>query len=53
MQDGLPQRPTALLYLMPSHQFPTGHMLSAERRDAIAAWARRLRLLHSRRRFGR
>ena len=41
MPDGLPQRPTALLYLTPSHQFPTGHVLSAERRDAIAAWARR------------
>jgi GntR family transcriptional regulator/MocR family aminotransferase len=41
MPDGLPQRPTALLYLTPSHQFPTGHVLSTERRDAIAAWARR------------
>jgi GntR family transcriptional regulator / MocR family aminotransferase len=39
--DRLPQRPTALLYLTPSHQFPTGHVLSAERRHAIAAWARR------------
>jgi GntR family transcriptional regulator/MocR family aminotransferase len=39
--DGLPQRPTALLYLTPSHQFPTGHVLSAERRETVAAWARR------------
>ena len=36
MPDDLPQRPTALLYVTPSHQFPTGHVLSAERRDAIA-----------------
>jgi GntR family transcriptional regulator/MocR family aminotransferase len=35
MPDGLPQRPTALLYLTPSHQFPTGHVLSAERRDGL------------------
>ena len=39
--DGLPQQPTALLYLTPSHQFPTGHVLSAQRRETIAAWARR------------
>ena len=39
--DGLPQRATALLYLTPSHQFPTGHVLSAERRETVAAWARR------------
>ena len=39
--DGLPQRPAALLYLTPSHQFPTGHVLSPARRDSIAAWARR------------
>jgi len=41
MPDDLPQRPTSLLYVTPSHQFPTGHVLSAERRDAIASWARR------------
>ncbi|WP_131113400.1 aminotransferase class I/II-fold pyridoxal phosphate-dependent enzyme [Lichenihabitans psoromatis] len=45
-QDGLvpsdlPLRSTALLYVTPSHQFPTGVMLSAGRRDSIAAWARR------------
>ncbi len=41
LPDDLPQRPTALLYVTPSHQFPTGCVLSAERRDAIASWARR------------
>jgi GntR family transcriptional regulator / MocR family aminotransferase len=39
--DELPQRPTALLYITPSHQYPTGHSLSLERRHAIVAWARR------------
>ena len=39
--DELPRRPTALLYLTPSHQYPTGHTLSLERRHAIVAWARR------------
>ena len=39
--DELPQRPTALLYLTPSHQFPTGHTLSPMRRNDIVAWARR------------
>ena len=39
--DELPQRPTALLYVTPSHQYPTGHMLSLARRHAIVAWARR------------
>ena len=39
--DGLPQRATAPLYLTPSHQFPTGHVLSAEQRETVAAWARR------------
>ncbi len=39
--DDLPQRATALLYVTPSHQFPTGVALSAGRRDSIAAWARR------------
>ena len=39
--DSLPQRATALLYLTPSHQFPTGHILSVERRETVAAWARR------------
>jgi GntR family transcriptional regulator/MocR family aminotransferase len=39
--DELPQRPTALLYITPSHQYPTGHTLSLSRRHAIVAWARR------------
>src|ERR1700722_19065020 len=39
--EELPQRPTALLYLTPSHQFPTGHTLSPARRAAIVEWARR------------
>jgi GntR family transcriptional regulator/MocR family aminotransferase len=39
--DELPQRPTALLYLTPSHQYPTGHALSLKRRHAVVAWARR------------
>ena len=37
----LPQRPTSLLYVTPSHQYPTGHTLSLPRRQAIVAWARR------------
>ena len=41
LPDDLPQRPTSLLYVTPSHQFPTGCVLSAERRDAVASWARR------------
>ncbi|MGA7803672.1 aminotransferase class I/II-fold pyridoxal phosphate-dependent enzyme, partial [Bradyrhizobium sp.] len=45
-QDGLipeqlPQRTAALLYTTPSHQYPTGTTLSAERRRAIIDWARR------------
>jgi GntR family transcriptional regulator/MocR family aminotransferase len=45
-QDGLiaellPKRTTSLLYLTPSHQYPTGVTLSAERRSDIIAWARR------------
>jgi GntR family transcriptional regulator/MocR family aminotransferase len=39
--EELPQRPTALLYVTPSHQYPTGHTLSLERRHTIIAWARR------------
>jgi GntR family transcriptional regulator / MocR family aminotransferase len=39
--EQLPQRPTALLYLAPSHQYPTGYTLSLDRRRAIVAWARR------------
>jgi GntR family transcriptional regulator / MocR family aminotransferase len=39
--EQLPQRPIALLYVTPSHQYPTGHTLALDRRRAIAAWARR------------
>jgi GntR family transcriptional regulator/MocR family aminotransferase len=39
--EELPQRPTSLLYVTPSHQYPTGHVLSAARRQEIIAWARR------------
>jgi GntR family transcriptional regulator/MocR family aminotransferase len=39
--DLLPQRSASLLYTTPSHQYPTGATLSAERRGDIIAWARR------------
>ena len=39
--DRLPDRTTSLLYLTPSHQYPTGATLSADRRGEIIAWARR------------
>ncbi|MDR3468240.1 MAG: aminotransferase class I/II-fold pyridoxal phosphate-dependent enzyme [Xanthobacteraceae bacterium] len=39
--DHLPQRAASLLYTTPSHQYPTGATLSAERRTEIIAWARR------------
>ena len=39
--EELPQRPTALVYVTPSHQFPTGHTLSPARRQTLVAWARR------------
>jgi GntR family transcriptional regulator / MocR family aminotransferase len=39
--EELPQRPTALLYVTPSHQYPTGHTLSPARRHTLIAWARR------------
>ncbi len=41
MTDALPRTPTALIYVTPSHQYPTGHVLSLERRHALIAWARR------------
>lgn len=37
----LPERPCALLHVTPAHQYPTGAALSAERRVALIAWARR------------
>jgi GntR family transcriptional regulator/MocR family aminotransferase len=39
--EDLPKRATALLYVTPSHQFPTGHVLSAKRREVVIQWARR------------
>jgi GntR family transcriptional regulator / MocR family aminotransferase len=39
--DYLPQRTASLLYTTPSHQYPTGATLSAERRSEVIAWARR------------
>jgi GntR family transcriptional regulator / MocR family aminotransferase len=39
--DYLPQRAASLLYTTPSHQYPTGATLSAERRSEVVAWARR------------
>ncbi|MCF4167698.1 aminotransferase class I/II-fold pyridoxal phosphate-dependent enzyme [Zavarzinia compransoris] len=38
--DALPDRPAGLVYVTPSHQYPTGHALSAARRGALIAWAR-------------
>jgi GntR family transcriptional regulator/MocR family aminotransferase len=39
--DDLPARPTSLLHVTPSHQFPTGTPLSPARRERLIAWARR------------
>jgi GntR family transcriptional regulator / MocR family aminotransferase len=39
--DHLPERPCALLHVTPSHQYPTGAALSADRRLSLVAWARR------------
>jgi GntR family transcriptional regulator/MocR family aminotransferase len=41
MNSPLPDEPTALLYVTPAHQFPTGHTLSVARRNDLIAWARR------------
>jgi hypothetical protein len=40
--DALPERPVALAYVTPSHQYPTGFTLAAARRGALIAWARRV-----------
>jgi GntR family transcriptional regulator / MocR family aminotransferase len=37
--DGLPSKPPKLLYVTPSHQFPTGAVLSLPRRLELLAWA--------------
>jgi GntR family transcriptional regulator/MocR family aminotransferase len=39
--DALPRLPAALIYVTPSHQYPTGHVMSLERRHALIDWARR------------
>jgi GntR family transcriptional regulator/MocR family aminotransferase len=36
----LPGRRTSLLYVTPSHQYPTGYTLTPARRHEIVAWAR-------------
>jgi GntR family transcriptional regulator/MocR family aminotransferase len=40
--DALPERPVALAYVTPSHQYPTGFTLAAARRAPLIAWARRV-----------
>jgi GntR family transcriptional regulator/MocR family aminotransferase len=37
--EELPARAAALLYVTPSHQYPTGHAISPFRREQIADWA--------------
>jgi GntR family transcriptional regulator/MocR family aminotransferase len=39
--DALPERHAGLLYITPSHQYPTGGVLSRPRRESLIAWARR------------
>ena len=39
--DLLPERGCTAVYVTPSHQFPTGALLSAQRRKSLVAWARR------------
>jgi GntR family transcriptional regulator / MocR family aminotransferase len=41
MPEELPRRRTSLLYVTPSHQYPTGHTLVLSRRHELIAWARR------------
>jgi GntR family transcriptional regulator / MocR family aminotransferase len=41
MPDELPRRRTSLLYVTPSHQYPTGHTLALSRRYELITWARR------------
>ncbi|HEX3954747.1 MAG TPA: PLP-dependent aminotransferase family protein, partial [Stellaceae bacterium] len=39
--EALPKHGATLLYVTPSHQYPTGHILSLARRQEIVSWARR------------
>jgi GntR family transcriptional regulator / MocR family aminotransferase len=41
MVEHLPERSCALLHVTPSHQYPTGAALSADRRLALITWAGR------------
>ncbi|MFJ1302776.1 PLP-dependent aminotransferase family protein [Pseudomonadota bacterium AL_CKDN230030165-1A_HGKHYDSX7] len=41
--DGLPDRPCALAYVTPSHQFPLGGVMPINRRKALLGWAVRHR----------
>ena len=40
--DQLPERAVSLVYVTPSHQFPTGETLLAERRVELLKWANRV-----------
>jgi GntR family transcriptional regulator/MocR family aminotransferase len=38
----LPERPVSLIYVTPSHQFPTGETLPLDRRQQLLSWACRV-----------
>jgi GntR family transcriptional regulator / MocR family aminotransferase len=40
--DRLPERSVSLVYVTPSHQFPTGETLTSERRGELLQWAIRV-----------
>ena len=40
--DRLPERAVSLVYVTPSHQFPTGETLATERRVELLKWANRV-----------
>src|SRR5207244_5955129 len=40
--DRLPERVVSLIYVTPSHQFPTGETLTFERRVQLLNWATRV-----------
>lgn len=40
--EALPETPTTLCYVTPSHQYPTGSLLSLERREALLEWSQRV-----------
>lgn len=42
MTDALPEKPTTLCYVTPSHQYPTGSLLSLPRREALLGWSQRV-----------